>query len=89
MRRMFVVLLLASMAVIATLALVSAGLSLAQAMRENAGFMGSAGGHMSSYGHEDCEENMSTHMNATRNMRGKCGDVHNDMGTAGHMMGMH
>lgn len=42
---------LALIAVIATLALVGVGLRHVQAMRENAGFMGSTGGHMSPYSH--------------------------------------
>ena len=89
MTKRVLVLVLALIAVIATLALVGVGLSHVQAMRGNAGFIGSTGGRMSPYSHEDCDENMSTHMNATGNMRDKCGDVPDDMNMAGHMMGMH
>jgi hypothetical protein len=93
MTRRIMVFVLASIAVIATIALVSVGLNHAQAMRENSSFMGSTGGHMSQDNHQTCDENMSTHMNATGNMPGnmldECGDVHDDMNMAGHMMGMH
>jgi len=89
MTRRVVVFVLASIAVIATIALVSVGLSHAQAMRENASFMGSTGEHMSQDNHGTCDENMSTHMNATGNMLDECGDMHDDMNMAGHMMGMH
>jgi hypothetical protein len=89
MRRSLAVLILVSMATIATLALVSAGLSRVQAMRENAGFMGSTGGHMSQHDHGSCDEDMSTHMNATGNMLDECGDAHDGMNMAGHMMDMH
>ena len=89
MTRRVVVFVLASIAVIATLALVSVGLSHAQAMRENASFMGSTGEHMSQDDHGTFDENMSTHMNATGNMLDECGDMHDDMNMAGHMMGMH
>ena len=93
MTRRVMVFVLASIAVIATIALVSVGLSHAQAMRENASFMGSTGEHMSQDNHGTCDENMSTHMNATGNIPGnmfdECGDVHDGMDMAGHMMGMH
>jgi hypothetical protein len=89
MTRRIMVFVLASIAVIATIALVSIGLNHVQAMMENASFMGSAGGHMSQDNHGTCDENMSTHMNATGNMLDECGDVHDGMNMAGHMMGMH
>jgi hypothetical protein len=79
----------ASIAVIATIALVSIGLSHAQAMKENVSFMGSAVGHMSQDNHGACDGNMSTHMNATGNMLDEYGDVHDGMNMAGHMMDMH
>jgi hypothetical protein len=82
-------LILASIAMVATLALVGIGLSHAQAMRENASFMGSAGGHMSQHDHGSCDEDTSAHMNATGNMLDECGDVHDGMNMAGHMMSMH
>jgi hypothetical protein len=92
MTRRVMVFVLASIAVIATTTLVSVGLIHAQAMRENASFMGSTGGHMSQDNHETCDENMSTHMNAAgnmpRNMLDECGDVHDGINMAGHMMGM-
>ena len=85
-------LILASIAMVATLALVGIGLSHAQAMKENASFMGPTGGHMSQHDHGSCDEDMSTHRNATGNMPGnmlgECGDVHDGMDMAGHMMGM-
>ena len=93
MTRRVIVFVLASVAVIAAMALVGSGLSHAQAMMENASFMGSAGGHMSQLDHGNCDEDMSTHMNATgnipRNMFDECGDVHDGTDMAGHMMGMH
>jgi len=86
-------LILASIAMVATIALVGLGLSHAQAMRDNASFMGSTGGHMSQHDHGSCDEDMSTHMNATGNIPGnmfdECGDGHDGMDMAGHMMGMH
>jgi len=93
MTRRVTVFVLASIAVIATIALVSVGLSHAQAMRDHASFMGSTGGHMSQHDHGSCDEDMSTHMNATgnmpENMLDECGDMHEGMNMAGHMMGMH
>lgn len=89
MTRRVVVFVLVSIAVIATVALVSIGLSHAQAMRENTSFTGSTGGHMSQDDHGTCDGNISTHMNATGNMLDGCGDVHDGMNMAGHMMGMH
>jgi hypothetical protein len=89
MTRRVMVFVLASIAVIATIALVSVGLSYAQAMRDHASFMGSTGEHMSQDNHGTCDENMSTHMNATGNMLDECGDMHDDMNMAGHMIGMH
>lgn len=87
------VFVLASIAVIATVALVVIGLSHAQAMKENASFMGSTGGHMSQHDHGSCDEDMSTRMNATGNIPGnmpdECEDLHDRMNMAGHMMGMH
>jgi hypothetical protein len=71
MRRSLAVLTLVSMATIATLALVSAGLSHVQAMRENAGFMGSMGHHMGQDNHMGYDENTSTHMNVTQHMQGR------------------
>ena len=93
MTRRILVFVLASIAVIAIIALVSVGLNHVQAMRENASFIGFTGGHMSQDNHGTCDGNMLTHMNTTRNMPGnmldECGDVHDDMNIAGHMMGMH
>lgn len=89
MTRRIMVSVLASIAVIATIALVSVGIIHAQTMRENASFMWSAGGHMSQDNHGTYNGNMSTHMNATGNMLDECGDVHDGMNMAGHMMGMH
>ena len=89
MTRRVVVFVLASIAVIATIALVSVGLSYAQAMRDHASFMGSTGGHMSQDNYWTCDENMSTHMNATGNMLDECGAMHDGMTMAGHMIGMH
>jgi hypothetical protein len=93
MTRRVMVFVLVSIAVIAIIAMVSFGLSHAQTMMENASFMGVIGGHMSQHDHGSCGEDMSTHMNATGNMPGnmldECGDVHDGMDTAGHMMGMH
>jgi hypothetical protein len=91
MRRSFVVLLLASMAAIVTLALVSAGLSHAQTMRENATFMGSEH-RMSQNNHADCAENMSNHMNVTKymhgNVYGECEEMHDSMNMTEHMRSM-
>ncbi len=93
MARRVMVFVLASIAVIATMALLSVGIIHAQAMRENASFMGSAEGHMSQNNHGTCDGNMSTQMNATGNMPGnmldECGDLHDGTNMAGHMMGMH
>jgi hypothetical protein len=89
MARRVMVFVLVSIAVIAIIAMVSFGLSHAQTMMENASLMGAIGGHMSQHDHGSCGEDMSTHMNATGNMLDECGDVHDGMNTAGHMMGMH
>ena len=93
MRRSLVVFVLASMATIAVLALVSVGLSHAQAMRENATFMGSAGHHMSHDNHMDCDENTPFHMNVTQhahgNICGTCEKAHDPMNMTEHMNGMH
>ncbi len=93
MRRSLVVMMLATMATIAVIALVSVGLSHAQAMRENATFMGSAGHHMRHDNHRDCDENMPNHMNVTNYMHGnvydECEEMHGSMNMAEHMRGMH
>lgn len=88
MRRSLAVLILVSMATIATLALISAGLSHVQAMRENAGFMGSMGQD----NHMGYDENSSTHMNVTQHMQGdmytECAEMHNRMNMTDHMSHM-
>ncbi|MCJ7423749.1 hypothetical protein MUP01_05715 [Candidatus Bathyarchaeota archaeon] len=93
MTKRVMVLIVASIAVVATLALVSVGLSHGQAMMENVGFMWSTGGHMSQDNHGNCEENMSTHMNTkqhmSENMFDECEDVQGSMNMTGHIMGMH
>jgi hypothetical protein len=93
MRRSLAVLILVSMATIATLALISAGLSHVQAMRENAGFMGSMGHHMGQDNHMGYDENTSTHMNVTQHMQGdmytECSEMHNRMNMTDHMSHMH
>jgi len=92
MRRSLAVLILVSMATIATLALVSAGLSHVQAMRENAGFMGSMWHQMGQDNHMDYDENSSTHMNVTQHMQGdmytECAEMHNRMNMTDHMSHM-
>jgi len=93
MTRRVVVFVLASIAVIATVALVSLGLSHAQAMMDNVSFMGSTGGHMSQDDHGTCDENMSTHMNDTKHMGGNTysahEDMHNQLNMTEHMQDMH
>lgn len=93
MRRSLVVLILISLATIATLALVSTGSGHAQTMRENATFMGSAGHHMSHDDHMDCDENMPIHMNVTQhvygNMYDTCEEAHDRMNMTEHMRGTH
>jgi hypothetical protein len=80
------------MAAIATLALVSVGLSYAQAMKEKATFMGPAGNHMGQDNHMDYDENMSTHMNVTQHMHGDmydaCEEMHYSVNMTEHMRGM-
>ena len=92
MRRSLAVLILVSMATIVTLALVSAGLSHVQAMRENAGFMGSMGHHMGQDNHMGYDENTSTRMNVTQHMQGdmytECAEMHNRMNMTDHMSHM-
>jgi hypothetical protein len=84
---------LASIAVIATIALVSVGLSHAQAMMDNASFMGSTGGYMSQDNHGGCDENMSSHMNVTKHMGENTysthEDMHNQLNMTEHMQDMH
>ena len=93
MTRRVMVFVLASIAVIATIALVSVGLSHAQAMRENASFMRSAGGRMSQDDHRTCDENMSSHINVTKHMGGNTysahEDMHNQLNMTEHMQDMH
>ena len=93
MRRSLAVLILVSMATIATLALISAGLSRVQAMRESAGLMGSMGHHMGQDNHMGYDENSSTHMNVTQHMQGdmytECSEMHNRMNMTDHMSHMH
>ncbi len=93
MRRSLVVMVLATMATIAVIALLSVGLSQAQTMRENATFMGSAGHHMSQNNHADCAKNMPNHMNVTKHMRGsvydECEEMHDNMDMTEHMRSMH
>ena len=93
MTRRIMVFGLASIAVIATIALVSVGLSHAQVMRENASFMGFTGGHMSQDNHETCDENMSSHMNVTKHMGGNTYSAHEDkhgqLNMTEHIQDMH
>ena len=93
MTRRIMVFGLASIAVIATIALVSVGLSHAQTMRENASFMMSAGGYMNQDNHGTCDENMSSHMNITNHMGGNTysahEDMHNQLNMTEHMQDMH
>ena len=92
MRRSLAVLILVSMATIATLALISAGLSRVQAMRENTGFMGSMGHPMEQDNHRPFDESSSTPMNVTQHMQGdmytECAEVHNRMNMTDHMSHM-
>lgn len=89
MRRSLVVLTVASIVAIAALTLVSVGLSHAQAMRENVGFMGSSMHRMGQNDQTDCDESVSTHMNATQRMHGnmydECDDMHDRMNMTRHM----
>lgn len=93
MSKPVMVLILASIAMVATLALVSIGLSHAQTMRENAVSMGSTGGHMSQDDRRTFDENMSTHMNANMHMGGNTysmhEDMHNQLNMTEHMQDIH
>jgi hypothetical protein len=86
-------LILVSIAMVATLALVGIGLSHAQAMRENASFMWSAGGRMSQDNDGTCDENMPSPMNANKHMGGNTysahEDMHNQLNMTEHMQNMH
>jgi hypothetical protein len=86
-------LILASIAMVATLALVGLGLSHAQAMRENAVSMGSTGGHMSQDDRRTYDENMSSPMNVNKHMGGNTysahEDMHNQLNMTEHMQDMH
>jgi hypothetical protein len=93
MSRSLIVLILASMVTVAASAMVSVGLSHAQAMRENAGFMGSMGHHMGQDNHMDCDESMLTHMNVTQYMQGDihsgCDEMHDHMNMTEYMSCLH
>ena len=93
MRESLIVLIIALMVTVAILALVSVGLSHAQAIRENAGFMGSMGHHMGQDNHMDYDENTSTHMNVTQHMQGdmytECVEMHNRMNMTDYTSHMH
>jgi hypothetical protein len=86
MRKAVMVLILASIALTATLVLVSTGLGYAQVIIENAARALNQGNHM------NLDWNGATHMNAMRHTFGsipdECQDMHDQLNITDHRMSM-